>query len=88
MVQGMVNRRKLSPLEEESWNKIMGILEMKVSPTTFNPWMLSLSPLDILGEEVEGNKFRLTSDQAFGIQVLQKRYLSDISDAIFEVTGK
>ncbi len=88
MVQGMVNRRKLSPLEEESWNKIMGILETKVSPTTFNPWMLSLSPLDILGEDVEGNKFRLTSDQAFGIQVLQKRYLSDISDAIFEVTGK
>ena len=88
MLTGMVDRRKLTAEEENTWQKVMDILETKVAPTTFNPWMLSLSPYDILGSDVEGNKFRLTSDQAFGIQVLQKKYLSDISDAICEVVGK
>ena len=75
MLTGMVDRRKLTAEEENTWQKVMDILETKVAPTTFNPWMLSLSPFDVLGSDVEGNKFRLTSDQAFGIQVLQKKYL-------------
>jgi len=70
---------------EVLWEKVLDILEKKVAQTTFNPWMLSLKPAQPLDEPAD--VMVLASDQAFGIQVLQKKYLEDISDAIFEVTG-
>lgn len=87
MTSGMDNNWKMNKAECEIWQKVLDVLETKVTSTTFNPWMLSLKPTQTLLEEIEGGVFTLSSDQAFGIQVLQKKYLSDISDAIFEVVG-
>lgn len=79
--------KKAGKAEEALWEKVLGILEKKVAQTTFNPWMLSLKPTQPLNEPAESGILILSSDQAFGIQVLQKKYLGDISDAIFEVSG-
>lgn len=86
MVMTIVNK-KADKAEEALWEKVLGILEKKVAQTTFNPWMLSLKPTQPLNEPAESGILILSSDQAFGIQVLQKKYLGDISDAIFEVSG-
>ncbi len=86
MVTGMVDK-KSDKTGEVLWEKVLGILEKKVAPTTFNPWMLSLKPTQPLDKPTEEGILVLASDQAFGIQVLQKKYLQDISDAIFEVSG-
>lgn len=87
MSTGMVDNKKPDKAETALWQKVLDVLETKVAPTTFNPWMLSLKPAQTLGEFDESGIFTLCSDQAFGIQVLQKKYLGDISDAIFEVSG-
>lgn len=86
MGTGMVEIKKSSK-EEALWEQVLGVLEQKVAQTTFNPWMLSLKPAMGLLKRCEEETFKLSSDQAFGIQVLNKKYLHDISDAIFEVTG-
>lgn len=86
--------KKAGKADEVLWQKVLDVLEKKVAQTTFNPWMLSLKPMQPLNEPNKDNVLTdtdniltLSSDQAFGIQVLQKKYLNDISDAIFEVTG-
>ncbi|GBF23138.1 chromosomal replication initiator protein [Candidatus Gastranaerophilus sp. (ex Termes propinquus)] len=74
---------------EENWQKVLSALELKVATTTFNPWMISLKCEENILEPPENGKFyTLKSDQAFGIQVLQKKHLKDIEDAIFEVSGQ
>lgn len=83
---GMVADRSKKTCEQ-NWQKVLDVLEKRVSPTTFNPWVMSIkTDEDILQPPLNG-VYTLKSDQAFGIQVIQKKYLKDIEDAIFEVGG-
>ena len=86
MAIGMVNK-KSDKAGDVLWEQVLEILEKKVAQTTFNPWMLSLRPTQPIDKSAQDDVLVLASDQAFGIQVLQKKYLGDISDAIFEVCG-
>lgn len=72
---------------EENWQKVLDVLEQKVAPTTFNPWIISLHTDENVLEPPKDGTYTLKSDQAFGIQVLQKKHLKDIEDAIYEVGG-
>jgi len=83
---GMV-AREAKKSSAQNWQKVLDILEQKVAPTTFNPWMLSITTDEDIAEPPKDGVYKLKSDQAFGVQVLQKKHLKDIEDAIFEVSG-
>ncbi len=72
--------------ERETWENFIQILENKL-PGFSQMWVTSLEPGQPLFEESENGIFIIKSPQSFGIQVLERKHLKDVEDALFEATN-
>jgi len=76
-----LNPYTLKQQELELWQKI--IEEIKVNiPESSHMWLNNLEPALGLFEEPSNGIFLLKSNQSFGIQVLQQKFLPEIEEAI------
>ncbi len=72
--------------EKKAWEEFISILEHKL-PGFVKPWITTLEPALPLFEKSENEIFLVKSSQSFGIQVLTQKYLKEVEDALFEITG-
>ena len=72
--------------ELEAWASFIEKLEGKL-PGFVNPWISSLEPSGNLFEQSQNGIYLIKSNQSFGIQVLQQKYLNIVEETLFEVTN-
>ncbi len=66
------------------WEETLGILKTMVSPSTFEPWIMPLSPVLEGEEHYKKDSFVLKSNLSFGVSHLNQKYLPDIQKALNE----
>lgn len=71
--------------ELEVWQKIVEEIKVNI-PETAQMWLSNLEPAVPLFEKQSNDIFLLKSNQGFGIQVLQQKYLPEIEEAIEKFT--
>lgn len=81
----MLTMTKDEQIKQEEWQKVLDILSDKIPESSFMPWISTLKAKDKLSDNKEN--ITLSSNQAFGIQIIKQKYLKNIEDAIFEVSG-
>ena len=73
---------------EKIWEEAKGILKEKIPNSTFEPWVLPITPAKENEEYFKKDHLVLKSDQSFGVSFLNQKYLSEIQSAINLVCGE
>ncbi len=73
---------------EKIWEEAKGILKEKIPNSTFEPWVLPITPARENEEYFKKDHLVLKSDQSFGVSFLNQKYLSEIQSAINLVCGE
>ena len=76
----------LDKKEAQAWDDFLQKLQEKL-PGFVHSWVMSLEPALPLFEDSENGIFLIKSNQSFGIQVLQQKYLKEVEEALFEITN-
>ena len=73
---------------EKIWEEAKRILKAKIPNSTFEPWILPITPAKENEEFFKKDHLVLKSDQSFGVSFLNQKYLSEIQSAINLVCGE
>ncbi len=75
----------LKPNELETWQKIIEEIKLNI-PQTAHVWLSNLECALPLNEMPENNIFLLKSNQSFGVQFLNQKYLPEVEEALEKYT--
>ena len=70
------------------WNDALETLKANLPPSTFEPWITPLKPVEPDEEHYKNGVFVIKSDQAFGISHLNQKFLPEIQEAVNKAMGK
>ena len=73
---------------EKIWEEAKGILKEKIPNSTFEPWVVPISPAKENEEYFKKDYLVLKSDQSFGVSFLNQKYFSEIQSAVNLASGE
>ena len=70
------------------WDNALESLKTSLPPSTYEPWITPLKPVEPKEEQYKKGVFVIKSDQAFGVSHLNQKFLPEIQAAVNKAMGK